>query len=133
MELSDVDLGAGLLIIFTLAIAWFAPQAIDNAKSQSDAIEQLNDYMDASIANCKYSTDVFIGDDSISLMQLNVINNLNETLRRRINTYLTWQNAPLFNAKIANKSTPYWFRSDGATGYGYLNDTREIKAYLKCV
>lgn len=127
-----MDLGAGLLIVFTIAFAWFAPQQFDNAKTQDGAIEQLNDFMDVGVADCKYSADVFIGDDGISMLQLNVINNLNETLRRRINTYLTWQNAPLFNAKLANKSTPYWFRSDGVAQYGYLDDSREIMAFLKC-
>lgn len=126
-----MDFGAGLLIMFTIAFAWFAPQQIDDAKFRGDAVEQLNTELDVGIADCKYKAEVWIGDDGVSMMQLNVINTLNETLRRRINTYLTWQNAPLFNAKIANKSTPYWFRSDGVAQYGYLNNSREIMEYLR--
>ena len=129
-----MDIGAGLLIVFTLAIALLAPQQIDNAKTQSDAIQQINSAMaEVDIADCKYSAEVWIGDDRISMKQLNVINNLNESLRRRVNARTVWTAAPILKAKLGNKSTPYWFRSDGATEYRYIETEQEIKRYLRCV
>lgn len=128
-----MDLGAGLLILFTLAAAIFLPQQIENAHIQSDAIEKINNDMDIELMPCRYSAEVYIGEDGISTMQLGVINGLNKSLHHRIRPYTTWTNSEMFNARIENKSLPYWFRSDGATQYGYLNNSRDIMAFLRCV